>query len=39
MDRFEEPQVIATYAKDELEKAIRPQLWFNGYDGNCDWPR
>lgn len=30
--RFEEPQVIATYGKKELEEAISPHMDFNGYD-------
>jgi hypothetical protein len=35
-EHFEEPKVIATYGKEELEEVIRPHLTTGGYnDGIC----
>lgn len=31
-EQFEEPQIITTYGKDELEEAVRPQLSIGCYN-------
>lgn len=32
-EKWEEPKIIATYEKEELEEVIRPHLVFPSYSG------
>lgn len=36
-EQFEEPQIITTYGKDELEEAVRPNLSTGCYN-DCEFP-